>query len=172
MKSLLEIRDSRPAEAVLHVVIGVIALAIGLWMLQEMWPTILYHKADWFRVGAVVIVVIIGLWALIDIPQATLRAYRMHLIFSYGIWPLSIFMRVRVHNSDIMQIRAVEHDPVDFPVGWGTRGARYGNSRRWTIRGSRYGRGVFIASTRGNYVISCEYPQDIASRLKKIVGLE
>ena len=172
MNLLYSIHDSHPAERLSYSVFGIVALAIGLWLIQKLWPLVLIHHADLFRVGVAVILIIAGLWALIMIPQATLKAYRRRLVISYGIWPVSIFRSTRIPNDDIIQVKAVGHDPIDFPVGWGIRGQRARSSSQWTLRGSEFGKGVFISSTRGSWVIGCRNPEDAAARLRKIVGLE
>jgi hypothetical protein len=172
MRVLYEIRDTRPMERTLYILIGILALAGGSWFLLGRLPLLRSGEADVFRIGAAGLIALLGLLALFRIPQAVLRAYRYSLLFEYGIWPISIFRRVRIPCECVTLIKVVEHDPVEYPVGWGVRGERVRLGSRWSLRGTRYGRGVLIASTKGDFVLSCRNPEEAAYRLRKIAGLE
>jgi len=172
MRPLYEIHDSRPAEKSLHIALGLISLCGGLFYLLHNFLEISSLKTDWVKAGAAVLLIIAGLWALMKIPQLTLQASRKRLLLIYGAWPLSMLTTVRISNDDIIILKPVEHDPVDYPVGSGVRGERTRSESRWRLRGTRYGKGIHIGTTRGNFVISCRNPAESADRLKKIVGLE
>jgi hypothetical protein len=169
---LYVIRDQRTSERVLFIAFGLITFLGAVAMLLAYAPKIGTPEADQVRVAAMLLIGLIGLWALARAPQATLKAYRHITVISYGPWPFSLFRKTVIMNSTIIGVKPVQHDPVDFPVGSGVRGERHGSSRIWSLKKSEHPGGVLIVSPQGNYVIGSATPVDAARRLCKIVGLD
>lgn len=172
MRPLYVMHDQRTSERVLFIAFGLIAFLGAVAMLLSYAPKIGTPEEDKVRVAAMFLIALIGLWALARAPQATLKAYRHITVISYGPWPFSLLRSTVIRNDTIIGVKAVEHDPVDFPTGSGVRGERHGSSRIWSLKKSEHRGGVLIVSPHGNYVIGSATPVDAARRLGKIVGLD